>query len=100
MGFAAGVCLSEAPPLLGFCLGWSSNFVGSESGQILQSVELLHNMVCNRPQHPPQPPSHTYILYFEQGKGGGGGEVNQADRKRGNNLQSWVKSPFRVNFLR
>jgi hypothetical protein len=36
---AAGVYLSEAPspPLLGFCLGWSSNFVCSESGQI-QSV--------------------------------------------------------------
>ncbi len=29
---------SEAPPLLGFCFGWSSNFVGSECGQIL-SVE-------------------------------------------------------------
>ncbi len=33
--FAAGVNLSEAPPpLLGFCLGWCSSFVGSESGQI------------------------------------------------------------------
>ncbi len=34
--FAAGVYLSEAPlppPLLSFFLGWSSNFVGSESGQ-------------------------------------------------------------------
>jgi hypothetical protein len=39
--FAAGVYLSEGPlPLLGFRLGWSSNFVGSESGQI-QSVKLL-----------------------------------------------------------
>jgi hypothetical protein len=35
----ANVYLSEAPPLLGFCLGCSSNFVGSESGQI-QSVKL------------------------------------------------------------
>jgi hypothetical protein len=30
MDFAAGVYLYEAPPILGFCLGWSSNFVGSE----------------------------------------------------------------------
>jgi hypothetical protein len=66
---AAGVYLSEPPPLLGFCLGWSSNFVGSVSGQI-QSVELLQNMVSNRAQHPPPPPpSHTLsgyysILYF------------------------------------
>jgi hypothetical protein len=35
------------PPLLGFSLGWCSNFVGSESGQI-QSVKLLQNMVSNR----------------------------------------------------
>ncbi len=34
MDFAAGVYLSETPPLLGFCLGWSSNFIGSESNQI------------------------------------------------------------------
>jgi hypothetical protein len=25
--------LSEAPPLLGFCLGWQRNFLGAESGQ-------------------------------------------------------------------
>jgi len=29
--------------------GWSSNFVGSESGQI-QSAKLLQNMVANRTQ--------------------------------------------------
>jgi hypothetical protein len=34
----------KPPPLLGFCLGWPSNFVGSEFGQI-QSVKLLQNMV-------------------------------------------------------
>ncbi len=33
-------------PLLGFCLGWSRNLVGSESGQ-KQSVKLLQNMVSN-----------------------------------------------------
>ncbi len=35
--------LSEVPPLLGFCLRLSSNFVGFESVQI-QSVKLLQNM--------------------------------------------------------
>ncbi len=49
----AFICLM--PPLLGFCLGWSSNSVGSESGQI-QSVKLQQNMVSNRTEHPP---SHT-----------------------------------------
>jgi hypothetical protein len=35
-----GRCISDwvPPPLLGFCLGWSSKFVGSKSGQI-QSVK-------------------------------------------------------------
>jgi hypothetical protein len=37
-----------------FCLGWCSNFVGSESGQ-KQSVKLLQNMVYNTTQHPPTP---------------------------------------------
>jgi hypothetical protein len=35
------ICL-RPPPLLGFCLGRCSNFVGSESGQ-KQSVKLLQN---------------------------------------------------------
>ncbi len=47
------ICL-RPPPLLGFWFGWSSNFVGSESGQI-QSVKLLQNMVSNRNRHPSQP---------------------------------------------
>jgi hypothetical protein len=51
------ICL-RPPPLKGFCLGRSSNFVGSESGQI-QNVKLLQNMVFNRTQHPPPPPIHT-----------------------------------------
>ncbi len=50
------ICL-RPPPLLGYCLGWSINFVGSESGQI-QSVKLLKNMVSNRTQHPPPPTTH------------------------------------------
>jgi hypothetical protein len=53
---------SRPPPLLGFCLEWSSNFVGSESGQI-QCVKPLQNMVSNRTQHPPPPPSYTLSVY-------------------------------------
>jgi hypothetical protein len=58
-----------------FCLGWCSNFVGSESGQ-KQSVKLLQNMVYNTTQHlTPPPPSHTlsvYSLLWEGGRDGGG----------------------------
>jgi hypothetical protein len=74
------ICL-RPPPLLGFCMGWSSKFVGSESGQI-QSVKLLQNMVSNTTQHPTPPPSHTLSVYnFDTGKGGGseGREVNQRE---------------------
>ncbi len=49
------ICL-RSPPLLGFCLGWKDNFVGSESGQI-HSVKLLQNMVSNTTQQP-LTPSH------------------------------------------
>jgi hypothetical protein len=63
------------PPYLGFCLGWSSNFVGSESGQI-ESVKLLQNMVSNRTQHPPPLTAtvHTVCIYCTLTQGGGGGE--------------------------
>jgi hypothetical protein len=57
-----------------FCLGWCSNFVGSDSGQ-KQSVQLLQNMVYNTTQHPPTPPHrqpHTVCVYctFTLGRGG------------------------------
>jgi hypothetical protein len=46
------------------CLGWGSDFVGSESGQ-RQSVQLLQNTVWSTTQlntcHPP-PPSHSHTL--------------------------------------
>ena len=70
----AGVYLSEAPPpLLGVCVGWSSNFVGSESGQI-QSDKIMQKMFSNMTQHPhPIPAKHClHILYFDTGKGKGG----------------------------
>jgi hypothetical protein len=62
------ICL-RPPPLLGFCLGWCSNFVGSEFGQN-QSTKLLQNMVYNTTQHPlyPLPASHCpYVLYIDFG---------------------------------
>jgi hypothetical protein len=46
--------------LLVICLGWCSNFAGSESGQ-KQSVKILQKMFYSTIQHPPQ--SHTHILY-------------------------------------
>jgi hypothetical protein len=50
-----------------FCLGWRSNFVGSESGQ-KQSDKLLHNMVYNKTQdsHPLPPPTATQCLYIQR----------------------------------
>ncbi len=60
--FAAGVYLSETHSPLRVCLGWSSNFVGSESGQI-QSVKLFQNMVSNRTPQPPPSSSHSLSVY-------------------------------------
>ena len=59
-----------------FCLGWCSNFVGSEYGQ-KQSVKLLQDMVYNTnlttpPPHPPTATNCLYILYIYFGKGGRG----------------------------
>jgi hypothetical protein len=61
MDFAAGVYLSKAPPLLGFCLGWKSKLVGSESDQ-KQSGKLLQSMVSNTTQHPPPHPSQPHKM--------------------------------------
>ncbi len=65
-------------------MGWSGNFVGSESGQI-KSVKLLQSMVSNRTQHPhPLPDTlSVYILYFDTGKGRGGGRVEPERRLEG-----------------
>jgi hypothetical protein len=66
------ICLRH-PPLLGFCLGWLSIFVGSECGQ-KQSVKLLQNMVSNTTQHHPIPfQIHTACIHstltWERGEG-------------------------------
>ncbi len=67
------ICL-RPPFLLGFCLGWSSNYVGSKSGQIyrvLNSCRLWSSTGLNTPH--PLPATHClYVLYFDTGKGGAG----------------------------
>ncbi len=85
------VFVSE-PPLPSpprFLFGVTSNFVGSECGQI-QSVKLPQNMVSNRTPHPPPlSQSHTACIYctLTQGRG----EVNQREDYRDNSSQSWVE---------
>jgi hypothetical protein len=77
--------------LLVICLGWCSNFVGSESGQ-KQSVKLLQNMVYSSIQHPP-PQSHTLSVYtvhsctLSLGRGGG---VQREDTVEGQQYTSIV----------
>jgi hypothetical protein len=78
------ICL-RPPPLVGFCLGWSSYFVGSEFGQI-QSVKPLQNMVSKRTQHPQPPASHTLSVYIYctlTQDGGGGGRRVEPEKVRG-----------------
>jgi hypothetical protein len=87
------ICL-RPPSLLGFCLGWSSNFVGSESGPIY-SVKLLQNMVSNMTQQstPPHslPTTHClYTLHFDTGKGEG--RVEPERRLESKSSQSWVEN--------
>ncbi len=90
------ICL-RPPPLLGFCFGWCSNFVGSESGQI-QSVKLLQNMVSNRILYPPPPYTlHTDIQYTYSHREGG--ELNQREGWRGDSSQSGVENTNNVSLV-
>ncbi len=99
------ICL-RPPSLLGFCLGWSSNFLGSESSQIpysvLNSCKIwsptgLHTPTPSQPHTvciyctptPSQP--HTVCIYCTLTQGGGG-ELNQREGYRGNSSQTWVKN--------
>jgi hypothetical protein len=59
MDFAAGVYLSDASSPPRFCLGRSSNFLGSESGQIQTAAEYG----LQQDSAPPPPPSHTLSVY-------------------------------------
>ncbi len=86
-----GMCFIslKASRLLGFCLGWSSNFVGSESGQI--PVVKLLNMVYNRTQYTPSPPSHTLYVYTVLWLTEGGGESWIREKVRGATPQQFTK---------
>jgi hypothetical protein len=70
-------CL-RAPPLLGFCFGWSSNFVGSEPGQI-QSVKTPAEYGLQQGSTPPTPSQPHIVCLYCEGAGGGGGELNQRE---------------------
>ncbi len=101
------ICL-RPPPLPDYCLGWSGNFIGSESGQI-QSVQLLQNVVSNRTQHPPPPLSHTLFVYtvlWHRTWGHWGGAIVH---KAGSKIPTWLpvsqintccKVHLQVNFFR
>jgi hypothetical protein len=79
------ICLST-PPLLGYCLGWSSNFVGSLSGQ-MQSVNFAEYglQALNTPHSPPPSHSLSVCLYCiltlgrEDGVGAGGEQERRLD---------------------
>jgi hypothetical protein len=61
------------------CLGWCSNFVGSEYGR-KQSVKLQQNLVyytCQDPPPSPPPNSHTQSVYSEHLLWGGVGDVRE-----------------------
>jgi hypothetical protein len=77
------ICCLRPHPLLGFCLGWCSNYVGSESCQ-KQSVKLLQNRYGlqhnSTPPPPPLPATQClYICTLTMDRGGGVGEVNQRE---------------------
>ncbi len=72
-----------------FCLGWWSNFVGSESGQ-KQSLKLVQNIWStaqfNTPPHPPPPNNHTLSLEVE------GGEVREkVERQQHTSIVPWSR---------
>jgi hypothetical protein len=76
---------SRLPPLLGFCLGWSSNFVGFEPGQI-QSIKLVQTWSPTRLNTPYHLSAHTARIYstLTQERGGRvekvrGATVHKAD---------------------
>ncbi len=78
--------------LLVICLGFFSNFAGSESGQ-KQSVKLLQNMVYSTIQHTPTPPvTHTVCINstFSLGRGGGGQREGKVEGQQYTSIVSIV----------
>jgi hypothetical protein len=78
------ICL-RPPPLLGFCLGWYSNFLGSESGQKQSVTPAEYGLSLAQLYNPPNPPSHTLsdlhdIQYVDFGRWGGGGREEPKTR--------------------
>ncbi len=77
------ICL-RSPSLLGFCLGWSTSFVGSQYKTLATLAEygLQQNPI---PPPPPPPVTHcisiSIIQYTYSHKGGG--ELNQRGGGRG-----------------
>ncbi len=64
-----------------FCLGWCSNFVGSESGQIVvNSWRIWSTKQLNTP-HPPTATRCLYILYIQYVHFGEGGGVGGGHRE-------------------
>ncbi len=83
--FAAAIYLFEAPSTARFfVLGWSSNFVGSESGQI-PSVKLLEYMLSNTTRQP-----CCYTLYISCTFLHKEGEMRVETERRGEGQQGRV----------
>ncbi len=87
------ICL-RPPPLLGFCLGWSSNFVvlNLVRNRVLNSCRMWSPTQLNTP-HPLSATHCLYVLYFHFWEGGGvGGRWTREKVRGGNSSQSWVKN--------
>jgi hypothetical protein len=89
------ICLRPLPSL-GFCCEWSSNFVGSESGQI-QSVK--HRQIMSLTGLNTQPHTvPTYCTMTQVRWGGGGGEPER--RLEGQySSQSWVENTNMIDCI-
>ncbi len=97
-----GRCLSH--PVLGFCLGWCSNFVGSESGQ-KQSVNLFNSSRIWSPTqfNTPRPLPDTHCLYtvlwLWEGEGWTREKVREAIvHKAGLKIPTWLYLQFLNSF--
>ncbi len=90
------ICL-RPPPFLGFCLGWSSNFVDYESGQIQSETPAEYGLQQeSTPPTPSQP--HTVSIYCTLTQERGKGEIVEPERrlegqqitKLGRKIPTWL----------